>query len=814
METLRYDLRHAARMLMKQPALTIFALLTLALGIGANLTIFSFIDTMFLRPLPVREPDRLVLLEPFRDGRWQEGYAYPTYLQYRDHCRSLDALVAHYSTSPMSIVAEGDARVALGAVVSANYFPVFGVEPQLGRFFLPEEDEVPDRNPVVVISHRMWQSRYGADPAVLQRELILNNTAFQIIGVAPREFQGVLPGFPTEFWIPTMMLRQGYKPCDAITRADCRPLALLGRLAPGRTVAEAQAELSLLSSQVWETLPAEQGREVVLKPALGVRRNEREGFRYQMQLLMVVTGVLLLIACANIASLLLVRGAARRKEIAIRLCIGAGRRRLVRQFLTESFLLAAGGGALGLLLSVWCKDLLAGYYTTTYGSLQRYYDLSLSPRGLAYAVGLTLFTALLFGLLPAIQSTRQDLIRDLKDEGISSTPRRQRLRSALVMGQVALSVSLLIAAGLLLRSESHVRRGINFDPEHVAALRVRPALVSYKAEKAEAFTREVMRRLEAIPGVQSVSMVEGAGLAFDTGGRARIRLPEDPAGAPEDSPRVDHQIVAPRFCETMKIPLLEGREFEERDSPSASRVVIINETLARTLWPGESALERNLIVNDNPCRVIGVSKDALLLNALEGARPFLYLPYWQNTSRPHADTRLVVRVAGDPAAMLSTLRRAIVELDPKVPISEDVPMTQQVNANYMPVLLTSTVLKFAGSLALFLSMLGLYGVLAFAVNQRTREIGIRMALGAERSDVLRLIVAHGLRLSLAGVGMGLIASFATTRLVGSLLYGVTATDTLTFAAIPVLLSLVALVACWIPASRAAKVDPMVALRYQ
>jgi predicted permease len=811
-ETLMQDLRYGARMLMKNPGFTLIAVMTLALGISANLTIFSFVDAFFLRPIPAREPKQLVNVEARRNGRWNGYYAYPAYIHYRDHSKSFEALAAHYSTAPLNLVIEGDSRVANGAVVSANYFPMLGIQPRLGRFFLPEEDAAPDRNPVVVISYRLWQDRFGGATAVLGKELLLNGTACQIIGVAPADFPGVLAGFLNEFWLPTMMLRLGYRFCDAITDADCRPLQLLGRLAPGRTLAEAEAELNLLAQQLAAATPSEQGRVISLRPALGVRMIEREGFAYQMQLLIAVTGLLLVIACANVASLLLVRTAARRKEIAIRLSIGAGRWRLIRQFLTESLLLALAGGALGLLLSRWAKELLAVFYTTTYSNLQLYYDLSLSPRALVYALALTLFTGILFGLLPAFQATGHDLARGLKDEGGSQSPRRHRLRSALVIGQVGLSMGLLIAAGLLIRSESHVRQGANFDPQHVAALRLRPGLLNYSPEQAQAFAREVVRRLEATPGVQSVSLSSGGGLAWQGANELRVRLPEQAPQRADDQLRVEYQEVAPRFCETLKIPLLEGREFNDGDRPAAPRVVVINETLARRLWPQSAVLGRTLILNDQPYQVVGVSKDSQLRNALEGPRAFLYLPTWQKEFRQPLDARLLARVAGDPQTMLPQLRRVVGAVDPNVPISEDVPLTQQVNAVYKSVLLTSTVVTWAGALAFFLSMLGLYGVLAFAVSKRTREIGIRMTLGAKRGDVLRLVVAEGLRLALAGVGIGLLAAYAATRLMKSLLYGVSATDPLTFVVIALLLTAVALVACWLPARRATKVDPLIALR--
>jgi predicted permease len=799
-------------MLLKNPGFTLAAIITMALGIGANLTIFSFVDAFFLRPIPARQPEALVNVEGRHNGRPYALFAYPAYEHYRNHSKSFEALVAHYSTAPLNVVAEGDSRVANGAVVSANYFSMLGIQPLLGRFFLPEEDVVPDRNAVVVISYGMWQSRFGGNPGVLGKELQLNGTACQIIGVAPQEFPGVLAGFPNEFWLPTMMLRLGYRGCDAITDAECRPLSLLGRLAPGRTLVDAESELNLLAQQLAAVTPTEKGRVISLGHALGVRRDERAGFAYQMQLLMAVTGLLLLIACANVAGLLLVRGAARRKEIAVRLCVGAGRWRLTRQFLTESLLLALVGGALGLLISLWAKDLLAVFYNTNYSSLQLHYDVSLSPRALGYALALTLFSGFLFGLLPALQATRHDLVRALKDEGGSQSPRHRSLRSALVIGQVALSLALLVAAGLLIRSEYRVRQGANFDPQHVVALRLRPALLKYSPEKAQAFTREVVRRLEATPGVQSVTMGSGSGLAWLSSGNIRLRLPEQAQQRAEDQLRVAYQQIAPRFCETLKIPLLEGREFNERDAGAAPRVAVINETLARRLWPEGAPPQRTSRLDDQPYQVVGVSKDAQLRSVVEGPLPFVYLPYWQNNPRPQTDARLLVRVAGDPQKMLPILRREIVAADPNVPLSEDVPLAQQVNAIYKPVLLTSAVLTWAGVLALLLSMLGLYGVLAFAVGQRTREIGIRMALGADRLDVLRLVVAQGLRLALAGVAIGLLAAYAATRLMKSLLYGVSATDPLTFAAIALLLTMVALLACWIPARRATKVDPMVALR--
>jgi predicted permease len=798
LETLFQDLRFGARMLLKKPAFTLIVVTTLGLSIGANVAIFSFVDTFFLRPLPVRDPERLINV--------YGGFAYPDYAHYREHSKSLETLAAHYSTSNLNLMIDGDSSMVIGAVVSANYFPMLGIQPRLGRFFLPEEDAVPDRNPVVVISERMWQGRFKGDPKTLGKQLKLNGVAFQIIGVAPAEFPGVLPGNWNEVWLPTMMLRVGYPACDAL--ADCRMLSFLGRLTPGQTLTEAEAELNLLARQLAVNFPTEQTRVIRLHRALGIRMGpERPAYAYQMQLLMGVTGLLLVIACANVAGLLLMRASARRKEIAIRLCIGAGRGRLVRQFLTESLLLACAGGAVGLVLSRWATELLAAYYNSS--SWQ--YDLSLSPRVVIYGLALTLFTGILFGVWPALKAPSYDLARGLKDDGCSQHTIHQRSRSALVVGQVALSLAMLVVAGLLIRSELHVRAGA-FDSQNVVALRLRPGLVRYRPEHAQAFTREVVRRLETTPGVQSVGVAAGSGGAWGGTGHIRVRLPEQTAQRLEDQLRVEYQESGPRLCETLKIPLLAGREFNEGDRPGSPRVVVINETLARRLWPADTALQQTLFVNDQPYQVVGVSKDARLRNMLEGPLPFLYLPYWQNNLRPHVDARMLIRVAGDPRTMLPQLRRTIVGVDPQVPLSEIGLLTDQVDAHYNHVMLTSTVVTYTGALAFLLSMLGLYGVLAFAVSQRSREIGIRMALGAERSDVLRLVIAQGLRLALAGVGIGLLAAYAATRLVKSLLYGVSATDAPTFIVIALLLLVVALLACWIPARRATKVDPLLALR--
>jgi predicted permease len=808
--TVWQDLRYALRMMRRSPGFTAVAVVTLALGIGANTTIFSFIDAFFLRPLPVEDPFRLVSV--YGDPNPYSGFCYPEYTHFRDHSTVFAGLAAHYSTAPLNVVADGDSKEAAGAVVSGNYFSVLRVKPLLGRFFAPDEDAVPDRNPVAVISFGLWQSRFAGDPAIVGKPLRVNGAPFTVNGVTPQEFRGVLTGAPNEMWIPTMMLRVGWRGCDGF-KYDCRRLDLIGRLAPGHKIAEARAEISSLAAQLAAANPAtNRGRSARLMPAIGPRPGEREYFSDQARLLAAVAGMLLVIACANLAGLLLARSSARDKEIAVRLSVGASRVRLVRQLLTESLALAALGGALGLALSGWAKYRLLGFYSAGAEGHQRFYDLSLDPRVLFYSLALSMLTGLLFGLVPAIQETRQDLTSALKEDAGSWTSRRGLLRSGLVAGQVGLSLALLVGAGLLTRSAAHVSQGANFDASHVALLRLRPGLLRYSPERARAFHREVVRRLEALPGVQSVTLARGLGLAWLGCCEFRVALPGNRPERQEDALRVAGHWIGPHYFETLRIPLVAGRDFDDRDRTGSPLVAIVNETLARRLWPDGSPLARLLIVDEKQYAVAGVAKDARLRNALEGPLPFLYVPYWQDDGQ--TDSRMCIRVAGDPAAMLPLIRREIAVVDSGVPISEDMPMTRQVEGVYMAVRLASTVLTCAGAVALFLSAIGLYGVLAFVVNRRTHEIGIRMALGACPVDVLKLVLQQGMGLAVAGTALGLLMAAALTRLLASWLYGIPPRDPVTYLLGTLLLLTIALLACYLPARRATRVDPLVALRHE
>jgi predicted permease len=809
-EALFQDLRYTCRMLRQSPGFTAVALLMLAVGIGANTTIFNFVNAFYLRPLPVHDPYRLVRIYGTENGHGKESFCYPEYTYLREHSKTLEAMAAHYSTAPLSVVANGDSQEAQGAVVSANYFSMLGVRPLIGRFFLPEEDAVPDRNPVAVISFGYWRRRFAGDPQILGKKIRVNGTVFEVVGVAPEDFHGVALGYINEMWIPSMMLRAGYRWCDGF-KYDCRILDMMGRLAPGRRQSDAAAELAALPGQLASAYPAtNKGRSVRVLAANGAGKNSE--YTDQMLLLTAVASVLLLIACANLGGLLLARGAARRREIAMRLCIGASRPRLMRQLITESLFLSLIGGGLGLAVSYWAKDLLLTFYATDNEGYTRFFDLSVDTRVLAYAIGLSLLTGVLFGLAPAIQATRQDLRSALQADGDSGSFSAARLRNLLVAGQVALSLALLVSAGLLTRSAMLVRAGANFDPHHVVLLRLRPRLVEYSPEKAQAFQHAVVQRLEALPGVESVSFAKGLGFVWTPGGEISVRRPTELPGQPGNEHLVGYHEIAPHYFETLKIPLIQGREFDERDRVGSPLVTIMNETLARHLWPEGSPLGQTVIIDNRPRQVVAIFKDAKLRSVLEPPSPFLYVPFWQNADE--VDARMCIRVAGDPRTMLPVIRREIASVDANVPISEDMPMTEQVNATYMPVLLASDVVLASGALALFLTATGLYGVLAFAVSQRTREIGIRMALGAVRKDVIHLVLRQGIVLALVGVALGVVLALLVTRLLAAWLYGVAPRNVITFAGSASLLVAVALVASYIPARRASSVQPIEALRHE
>jgi predicted permease len=813
MEIMR-DVRYGIRVLLKSSGTTLVMLLILGLGIGANTAIFSFVDALYLKALPVERPDEVVKVFAKGKRAYGAGFSYPEYVSLRDHSTSFSSLAAETIVAQLHVVTESDARGASGAFVTANYFSVLGVKPLAGRFFRPDEDSVPDRDAVAVISAEMWKNRFGNYPAVIGRRITVNRVELQVIGVAPPEFHGMHVGNPEELWLPSMMLHlHGY---GCTQQTECRVFGdLIGRLAPNHRRSDAEDELrrnAVWSASDWPK--SERPRKIAAFPAIGIDPDSRGEFTAQMRLLMCVAAVLLLVSCANLAGLFLARSVVRGREVAVRLSIGASRARITRQLMTESLLLSLGGCAVGLGFSLWGRNVLAGFYNVDSEGFRHLYDLGLDWRVLVFSFGVAILTGVLFGLLPAIRATRRDLVTQLKERaGSPGTERRGWLRQALVSAQVALSLVLLVSAGLMVRSSRTLLRGTNFDPEHVALLRIRPELLHYTPQQNQVLFSRIPERLKTLPGVEAATFVRGGeGLMWnwENGREVQMNLP----GAPSHTLEVRHQDIGVNFFGTLKIPLIEGRDFSERDDANAPLVVIVNSTLARQLWPNASAVGRTVAVNGRLAQVAGVAADMQPANSLEPPAPHLFLPFWQSDPTTEGDMRLALRVKADPNAALDEIRRAIHAIDPNIPIGEDMSMTEQMGTKYLAVRLLSSVISYCGIVALSLSAVGLFSVLTYYVRTRTHEIGVRMALGAQLRSVVQLIVSQGIKMSLTGVFAGLLLAFGATQMLAHSLYGVRRIDLLTFLTAALLLLTVALAASYLPARRAAQVDPVIALRQE
>ena len=678
---------------------------------------------------------------------------------------------------------------------------------------------MPGRDAVAVIGYGLWQREFGGDPRIVGRVLRLNGTAFTVVGVAPEDFHGVpLGGLATDVWIPSAMFRVGYRYCDAFERG-CRVVTMIGRLAPGRSLGEARRELETEARRLETAYPdTNRGLGLFVTAARGVDPEYRKEIGGLAPLLLTLAALILAVTCANLAGLLLARATARRREIAIRTALGASRRRLVRQLLVESLLLSLAGGVLGLVIAFWAKDLVAALYAADVEGRRAYFGLAMDPFVVAAASATCVLTAILFGLTPALHAARSGAGAGLKESPGASLPDRSRLRSGLVVAQVAISVVLATAACLLVRSLAGVYRGPGFDPAPIVLLRLRPSLVAYDPARAAAFQREAVRRIEEIPGVVSASPADMPPLPGSQGSfwgrRVAIWRPGREPETPERTFMVPHNRVGPRYFETLGVRLVEGREFDAHDDREAPDVAIVNATLARRLWPRGDALGSSVVVDGRPHTVVGVVRDAQYRSAAQPPAPFLYLSYWQSPelATEPIDSRMHVRVSGEPRAMLARIRREIAALDPEVPISEDRPLTEWLDYAFQPVRVAEAVLVAFGALALFLSAIGLYGLLAHAVSRRTREIAIRMALGADARRVAVAVVTQGARLALAGAAIGAAASFVAVRLIERLLVGVQPGDPLTLAAVGTLLLAVASLASYLPARRAARVDPLTALR--
>jgi predicted permease len=818
LEILLQDMRFGLRMLRKNPGFSFVAILTLALGIGANTAIFGVVDRLLVRTLPVNEPQQLVNLT----GRDEKGgedtsFSYPIYADYRDQNEVFAGLLA-FSETPLNCSEGGSPERIQGVLVSGNFFDVLGVTPALGRTFLPEEDHTPGAHPVAVVSYGLWRRKFGADPKLVGRTITLNTHRFTVIGVAPAEFRGLRRGLAPDVYVPIQMIAQAWPGREArhLQNRGFSWLNLMGRLKPGVSRAQAEASMSALSSRIEKAHPNFTWPMIALADGSQGETGIISDWRTPLRLLLAMVALVLLIACVNIANLLLARAQTRSREMAVRLAVGASRARLIRQLLAESLLLSLAGGLLGLLMAVWISGLLAKYSPPTGSSAPPLLAAGLDGRALAFTLALSLLTSLLFGLAPAWQASRPNLTLALKEETGGRGGWRFRRGGALVVGQIALSMILLISAGLCVRSLQKLQQiDTGFEAAQVLVMDIDLSLSGYTEEQGGRFYASLLERMAALPGVESASV----GRIVPLGGNG-MRLSVDIEGytPPDGKPlNLDMNLVGPQYCATLKLPLLAGRDFTSADNRGAQRVVIINQAAAHAYWPNQNPLGKYLSMSapgesvPQLFEIIGIVGDSRYRSLTESFRPGILLPSWQNY-RP--DLSLFLRSASDPTTLVETARRELSALDPQLPITQIRTLAEQRRDSLYSQRATALLLVSFGGLALLLVALGMYGVMAYAVTQRAREMGIRLALGAQPGNVRALILRQGAWLIVAGLAMGGGCAWATTRGLKSFLYEVSATDPVTFVVVTALLCAVALLACWIPARRATKVDPLIALRQE
>ena len=817
MQNLIKDLQYGLRMLTKNPGVTFVAVITLALGIGANTAIFSAVSAFLIRPLPVPHAEQLVRpLEVFEDRGMRDEISYPDFLEYRTQGASVADLAAE-DMVPAAIDTENQSDVVWGQVVSANYFDLVQVKPIMGRTFVPDEDKTVGASPVLVVSYSLWQRRFGADPNLVGKTVRLNNRPYQVIGVAPESFTGTKFALSLDFWAPISMVEEIQRSPKMLEARGDHWMNAIGRLKPGVSLAQASAEFSAIATRLNQTYADARSRDTQVKVMTETEgRFEDMGtvFKSGGAIAMAIAGLILLIACANVANLMLARAAARRKEIGIRLALGASRVRLIRQLLTESLLLAILGGGLGLLVAVWMTKLMQGFVPIMQYTIVKDF-FSLDSRALWFTLVVSLVTGLIFGLAPAWHSSNPDVVPVLK--GLPEEHRkkfgRMSLRNGLVVIQVALSLMVLVCAGLFIKS---FRKAQTMDPgfnnPNGLIVSLNPQLVGYDDDQARNFYRQLVERTRNLPGVEAVAMAQLLPLGDSSNSHGPIlkegeTLPKGTAGR-----SVMVNTVGPGYFKTMQIPFSEGRDFDDRDQPKTQQVVIVNQKLAETLWPGESAVGKRMFIGSrNAFEVIGVVKTGLYRALAEDPKPFFYYPL---TQRRLDGMSLVVRSSVDPRGLVGSIRNEVQALDRRVPIYAVRTMQEHLTyALWAPNMAASLSLAF-GVLAALLSAVGLYSVMAYVVSQRTREVGIRMALGANRTHVLKLITKQGMWLAGVGVVIGLVLALALVRVLSAVLIGVSGYDLGIFLLVPVLLVAVALLACYLPARRATKVNPLVALRYE
>ena len=812
MNTLLQDIRFGLRMLLKSPSVSIVATIALALGIGANTAIFSVVNAVLLRPLPFPDPDSLVALfeTDLQRGMQRGSHSYPNFFDIRTQNTVLER-VSTYRSGDYIMTGRGEPARLQGAVVTADLLPLLGVQPVLGRMFLPDEDKPSETGRVVILSQPLFQKRFSADPSILNQSITLNGVAYTVVGVMPSGFEFPIQNEPVELWTTIAGDASGKTPVT--TQRGAHFLRVIGRLKPGVTLEQAQADLTTIASRLEQQYPDTNTRRGLrVDSALSALVGD---VRPMLFILLGAVACVLLIACANVANLLLARATGRHKEMAIRAAMGASRVRVIRQLLTESVLLSLLGGAVGLLLAVWWSDLLIALGKE---DIPRAVQVGIDWRVLGFTLGVSLLTGIIFGLAPAFHSSKSELIDSLKEggRGTSEGARRNKVRNVLVVSELAIAVVLLVGAGLLIQSLWRLQRvNSGLVPENVLTFNVGLPEVKYNYEKQAQFFIDLKSRLEATPGVQSASSILPLPLSGD-----RFSISFEIEGrpmAPKDHPSGDFFSTGVGYFRAMGIPIIKGRDFDDRDRYGSTPVVIITETLARQFFPNEDPIGKrikpgiNTIEGDTTTmrEIIAVVSDVRNRSLDTEPRAAYYVP---QTQVPFDQMAMVVKTAGDPHNLISAATKQVAAMDQDIPVFAAKTMEEYLSASVAAPRFSTTLLSIFAAVALVLTVVGLYGVMSYSVAQRTNEIGIRLALGAQSRDVLLMIVKQGSVLIILGLVIGLAGAFALTRLIASWLFGVTAKDPFTFVAVAVLLAAVALLACYVPAWRATKVDPMEALR--
>ena len=806
MTTLFQDLRYGMRMLLKNPGFTIVAVIALTLGIGADSAIFSVVNAVLLRPLPYPDSERLVVLRERSPQIEGMSVAYPNFIDWREQNTTFENLGV-FRRQSYSLTGSGEPERLIGWMVSADVFELLKVAPAAGRLFTRDEDK-PGANPVLVLSHGLWERRFGADPGIIDQTLTLDGRAFTVIGIMPPGFQ--FPARGTELWTPV-----GQASGDAgwQQRGNHPGLAGIARLKPGVTVQQARDDMETVAVNLERQYPdSNTGNRITVTSAL---ENAVRTIRPALLVLLGAVGFVLLIACANVANLLLARAATRQKEIAIRTALGASRGRIVRQLLTESVLLSLVGGSLGLLAARWGVKLIVA---VSPNSIPRSREIDLDGRVLAFTIGISLLTGIIFGLVPALQASKPDLNETLKDAGRGSTGRRHVFRSGLVVSEVALTLILLIGAGLMIRSFYRLQQvdpGFNYNRLLTFNLSL-PAKKYAEEQSRISFYEQLVEKLRGLPGVQAVGLSSGLPLG-NNGWQTSFVVEGQPTPEPGKTPLTEAAVASPDYFQTMGITLVKGRSFTEQDVKDAPRVTVIDEEFARRYFPDVEPLGQHIRPGGNSpknplAEIVGVVRRVKMDGLSEDSnRVQSYYPFRQ---LPNSGMTVTVKTAGDPLGLVSAVREQVLSIDPDQPVYNVNTMEQLRSDSIAPDRLNLILLASFAAVALILAGVGIYGVMAYSVTQRTHEIGIRMALGARQSDVLGMVIRQGMKLAVIGLAIGLGGAWFATRAMASLLFGVSATDPLTFAVISLVLAGVALAACFVPARRATKVDPMIALRYE